>query len=356
MFKVDSDGSAITYHIPVNPFVPLQHTKIDVTTVNHLANFGVRFAMEHGWCYCRPRSNRAQGASEAVDEGYVEPGGDVTVFFAGVEAQLTGEMPKFDGKITPASLFFWGQFWVSHVGNSSFGIYGRLFHYDATDEAKKVPIGVFKLTGVTVSKVSRKPVPIPKERAAMLLETMQRHQLTVTLPRAVRIDLAGFLARSGVFTDETCCKTVNPLPTHASAAPLQVAYRREFHIRHSDIDFNGHVNQMALIQLVINAFRSALADQTTIFPRLLDAGVNAIVGDLLLRRLHIDYVRETPMDHRSVIVTLFFIDDVSRDAVIASSAESRGKTMADLGFLAQGVLTDGAPPHIAAIGVLCICC
>ncbi|ESL05769.1 hypothetical protein TRSC58_06569 [Trypanosoma rangeli SC58] len=190
----------------------------------------------------------------------------------------------------------------------------------------------------------------------MLLETMQRHQLAATLPRVARIDLADFLARSGLFEDKTCCKMVDPLPTHASVAPLQVVYRREFHIRQSDIDFNGHVNQMALIQLVINAFRSALADQTTIFPRLLDAGASPIVGDLLLRRLRIDYVRETPMDHRSVVVTLFFIEDASRDAVIASSAGSRGNAEAELGFLAQGVLEDGATPHIAAIGVLCVCC
>ncbi|RNE96184.1 thiolester hydrolase [Trypanosoma conorhini] len=356
MFKVDSDGSAITYHIPVGPFVPLQHDKIEVTTVNRLANFGMRFAMEHGWCYFRRSSDRAQHAGAAVDEGYVEPGEDVTVFFAGVEAELVGELPKFDGKITPASLFFWGQFWVSHVGSSSFGIYGKLFHYDAATEADKVPIGVFKLTGVTVSKTSRRPVPIPKDRAAVLQETMQRHQPTTSLPRVARIDVADILARSGLFADKTCCKMVDPLPTHASVAPLQVAYRREFHIRQSDIDFNRHVNQMALIQLVINAFRSALADETTIFPRLLDTGVSAIVGDLLLRRLRIDYVRETPMDHRSVVIALFFAQPASRDAAIASSAGSRRNEAAELCFLAQGVPDGGAPPHIAAVGNLSVCC
>ncbi|EKF38721.1 hypothetical protein MOQ_001068 [Trypanosoma cruzi marinkellei] len=357
MFKVDTDGSAISYHIPVSPFVPLQHDKIDVTTVNRLANFGMRFAMEHGWCYNRHSGDaHSKYASEAVEEGYVESGEDITVFFAGVDVELVGEFPKFDGKITPASVFFLGQFWISHVGKSSFGVYGKLFRYEAADEKDKVPIGVFKLTGVNVSKTTRRPVPIPKERVEILLETMRRHQLNTSLPLVVRINVADLLARSGLFTDTTCCKLVDKLPTHASVTPLTVAYRREFHIRQSDIDFNKHVNQMALIQLVINTFRSALLDQTTVFPRLLDVGVDAIIGDLLLRRLHIDYIRETPMDHQSMAVVLFFAEESSRDAVIASAPGARGDQLVELCFLAEGIPGDGSPSYIAAIGKLYFFC
>ncbi|KEG06539.1 hypothetical protein DQ04_13431020 [Trypanosoma grayi] len=356
MFKVGPDGSAITYHIPISPFVPLQHNKIDVSTVNRLANFGLRFAMEHGWCHHRVEGPAASHVSEAVDEGYVDHGEDVTVFYAGVDAELIDDFPQFDGEITPASMFFWGQFWVSFVGTSSYGIYGELYHYETDDEGKKVPFGVFKLTGVTVSKTLRKPVPIPKERANVLNETMQRHQKKTSLPKAERINVAEALRYAALFTDASCAHAVERLPTHASVAPLTVAYRREFKLRQSDIDFNRHVNQMAMIQFVINAFRSALEDQTTVFPRLLDAGVEPIIGDLLLRRLRIDYIREIPLDHIGSTVTLFFHDDMARDTLVSSTKGNRQNKVVPLWFIAHGVPKNGGSPFIAVVGYLCVSC
>ena len=60
------------------------------------------------------------------------------------------------------------------------------------------------------------------------------------------------------------------------------------------MDFNKHVNQLATMHMVINTFRSALRDKGSIYCSLLAEDVSYLIGDLLLRRLRIDYVREIP--------------------------------------------------------------
>lgn len=60
------------------------------------------------------------------------------------------------------------------------------------------------------------------------------------------------------------------------------------------MDFNKHVNQLATMHMVINTFRSALRNKRTIYNSLLSKDVSYLIGDLLLRRLRIDYVREIP--------------------------------------------------------------
>ncbi|ORC87627.1 uncharacterized protein TM35_000212330 [Trypanosoma theileri] len=356
MFKLGEDGSAITYHVPVSPFVPLQHNNVDVSTVNRLANFSMRFAMEHGWCFDHGKPFNSQSHLEAFDEGYAVAKDDVTVFFAGVEAELCKEVPEFHAEITPASMFFWGQFWVSFVGTSSYGIYGKLYYYEAGKEDRKEPLGVFRVTGVTVSKTTRKPSQIPERRAKLLRETMNKHNPPTPFPKAERLNVRDMLNIPGLFTDASCCRIVDNLPSHSSVDPLSISYTRKFKLRETDIDFNKHVNQIAMIQLIINTFRSACADETTIFPRLLDDGVEPIIGDLLIRRLRIDYIQEIPMSHVGASVALFFRDEESRDTVIASSVGNRKGKLAELCYVGHGLPNNNGTPFIAVVGKLFVWC
>ncbi|KAH9598513.1 hypothetical protein LSM04_004803 [Trypanosoma melophagium] len=356
MFKLGDDGSAITYHVPVSPFVPLQHNKVDVSTVNRLANFSMRFAMEHGWCFDHEKSDKFQPTLEAFDEGYAHSVDDVTVFFAGVEAELCNEVPEFNADITPASMFFWGQFWVSYVGTTSYGIYGKLYYYEAEKEECREPLGVFRVTGVTVSKATRKPAQIPEVRAKLLREAMEKHNAVTPFPRAERLNVKDITNIPGLVADASCSHIAENFPTHPSVAPLSIVYTRKFKLRETDIDFNRHVNQIAMIQLIINTFRSASADTTTIFPRLLDTGVEPIISDLLIRRLRIDYIQEIPMSHVGASVTLFFRDEASRDTVISSSMGNRKGKLAELCYVAHGLPNNNGTPFIAVVGKLFVWC
>lgn len=355
MFRAEGDGSAVVYHVPVRPFVSVQHNKIDVLAVNRIANFALRFAMEHDWC-CPPHQGPLSAeADESVGEGYMNLGRDVTVFFAGVDVELVGDPPRPDDDAVPASIFFWSQLWVSHVGTSSFGMHGKLYSYGMPNDECRVPFGVFTVTCVAVSSQKRKPVPIAKEWAAVLRDALEKNKMDVPPPKMTRLNVGDLLKATGLFVDDACCHVVDALPTHASVAPLRVAYRREFTLRQTDIDFNGHVNQLAMMQLVINAFRSALSDQTTVFPRLLKVGMGALLGDLLLRRLRIDYVQEIPMHHKGVAVTLFFLEEAARDAVIGLSGDSQHGEMVELCFVAHGMPGEGDALFIAVVGKLFFC-
>lgn len=355
MFCDAEDGAAIVSHIPISPFVPIQHNSIDVSAVNRLANFAIRFAREHGWCSSHP-FKMSSGPKIGENEGESNELDDITVFYAGVEVELAEETPKFKREGTPASLFLYAQLWLSHVGVSSNGLYGKLFSFKKDEEDCREFLGSFKLTGVTVSRTTRKPTPIPAPRLEMMRSLIAKNTAASELPRVERINFSQLNERCRFASVRSHEEFACALPSHPAVAPLKVGYRREFHLRETDFDFNRHVNQVVTITMVINTFRAALGDNTTVFPRLLDTDVHPLDGDLLIRRLRIDYVREVPADHTAIAVMLFFQDDVSMDNVIASSTNSRKKSLTELWFIVQGIPAAETNPFVSAVGKVLLRC
>ncbi|KAG8341488.1 hypothetical protein TRVL_07686 [Trypanosoma vivax] len=357
MFQSVEDGSAVVSQIPVSPFVPIQHNRIDVTTVNRIANFGLRFALENGWLRRKLTSGADHNGTGPQSGVFVDLPSDVTTFYAGVDAELAEGTPQFDGAATPANMFFHARFWISHIGTSSNMVLARLSHYKAGEDTQMVPLGTFRLAVVHVSRTTRKPVPIPGERLQIMRALLAMNSEASKLPAVERIDVKEVMnGYASIAQSHSCDETRQSLPTHSTAAPLKCAYVRDFQLRDTDIDHNRHVNQMVQMQLVVNTFRSAMADAGTVFPRLLDDGVEPLVSDLLLRRLRIDYVREISMEQEKVRVTLFFLDEASCEAIVGSACGKRHGRAVELWFVIQTDPSQKNEAYVAAVGKVFVYC
>ncbi|KPI82682.1 hypothetical protein ABL78_8305 [Leptomonas seymouri] len=407
MYREEPDGSAIVHGIAVAPFVPVQHMQIDISTVNLVGNYCFRFARERGWLQTREELAQATPYAESNDarplvenEGHAYLGSDNTFFFAGVEEALANPIPHFHYPPTPSTLLACAHLRLVHVGNSSYGIFSRLYTYlDGQTDMMRHLLGTFKVTTVWVSKVKRVPVqlaPSKQQLFGSILAKSEASGVSVHADevRVQRFPVRDLLLHSGWFTDATAVAAMRlntftgtpPLAYTVSLpgveAPLRLLVRRSFTLRETDIDFNLHVNQLVSKVLVINAFRGAVADTSCAYSRLLRPGELAQRSDLLLRKFRIDYVREIPMRYAAVEVYLFPLDadrvraqfraacnarvpvasvaDCRRDTPSCSlklaQEEMRGHAdMMEIGFFTVGVPADDAPAggrFVATVGVM----
>lgn len=353
MFRIEPDGSAVVHSIPIAPFLPVQHFLIDVSSVNRLANYGLAFARERGWLQTQAElamstpyqeSNAARPLVE--QEGYAHKGSDKTFFYAGVEAALASDHPHFQYPPTPSTLLLWCHFVLSHVGNSSYGVYGELYTYLDKSGSGASPgphdrslLGTFKVTAVLVSKLTRTPCPLSEDKKAIFAEIYGASAELRSGKETVvqRLSVPTMLQSCGWFSDVAAMKAMQlneeALPAEnfhttlpGSDTPLCLAYRRSIALRESDFDFNLHLNQLVTKQLIINAFRGAVADESCAYSRLLRPGVNRLRADLLLRRFRIDYVREIPMRYAATEVYFFPFDAPQMVAQLKKGCGADGPT------------------------------
>lgn len=384
MFHTAEDGSAIVSAVPIPPFVPLQHQQINVATVNHLANYSLRMARERGWLQTPEDMRKATEAYASNDarplleqEGYAHKGDDLTFFYAGVEASLAARQPHFHYPPVPSTLLLWCRFYVAHVGSSSYSLYGELYTYlEGKEDHTRQLLGHFKVTTVQVSKTLRTVQPLPPARRALIAaacESSKAH-LSELAPAGgasiTRLDVRGLLIASGMVVNaERADFNQLTLCSHAGSrygdTVLATRFRKVHALRASDMDFNFHVNQLAMQQLVLNTFRAALRDDKggndgdaerngqlcgveSVYPRLLNANVMPVVGDLLLRTVRIDYVREIPMTHEATEICLFPIDDASLERMAMSKPGARLDALAEIGFFTCGAPALARPERFLA--------
>jgi len=180
LFELREDGSAVVSHIPIRPFVPVQHMQVEATTVNRIANHCLAYAREHGWLQAEsdvrastwdfPDQNEAVPLVE--EEGFAYATSDRTMFYAGVESVLARPVPHFRYPPTPSSLMAEGHLRVVAVGTSSYSIYGELVAYLVEREGDRRPLGTFRVTSVQVSKALRSPVAFREEQREVLQQTL----------------------------------------------------------------------------------------------------------------------------------------------------------------------------------------
>ncbi|KAK7199486.1 hypothetical protein NESM_000925100 [Novymonas esmeraldas] len=376
MYREDADGSAVVWGVPVAPFVPVQHMQVDVTAVNLIGNYCFRLARERGWL--QTAQEMALAASHTLStesppavqrEAVANAGADNTFFFAGVEEALADPRPHFTAAPTPSTLLAAGRFHLVHVGSSSYGVCCILSTYrDGEAEAAWRLLGTFKVTTVWVSKLRRTPTPLLEDKQSLFQAVMARAASGTPPPpgstRVQRLPVADLLRRSGWFAEASAVAAVDVAPyctasappppeeftvappatnsaSTASSAPLWLLHRRSFTLRESDIDFNLHLNQLVTKQLVINAFRGAVADPQSAYSRLLHPDVPHNRADLLLRKFRIDYVREVPMRYAATEVFLFPLDPARVKAQVSSAG---GATAAEADMMEIGFFTLGVPP------------
>jgi hypothetical protein len=379
LYREEPDGSAFVHGIAVAPFVPVQHMQIDISTVNRLGNYCFRFARERGWlqtseelAQATPYAERNEARPLIESEGHAYHDTDNTFFFAGVEEALANPHPHFHYPPTPSTLFASAHFWLVHVGNSSYGVFCKLYTYlDGQTDLTQHLLGTFKVTTVWVSKAQRTPAQLTQSKRTLFQSIMAKEKgsgapVCGDEVRVQRLDARALLQCSGWFDDATAVATLrlnslaessssSPPPSDFSVSvpgvetPLNLLVRRCFTLRETDIDFNLHVNQLVSKLFVIDAFRGAVADTTCAYSRLLRPGELAICSDLLLRRFRIDYVREIPMRYAAVEVYLFPLHaEVVKHQlhaacgkpaeVLSSSPDSAEEAeMMEIGFFTLGV-------------------
>lgn len=405
-YREEADGSAVVHGIAVAPFVPVQHMQIDISAVNLLANYCFRFARERGWLQTReelamatPYAENNEARPLIESEGHAYRTTDNTFFFAGVEEALANPRPHFHHPPTPSTLFVCAKFYLVHVGNSSYGVYCRLYTYlDGQPPETRMQhlLGTFKVTTVWVSKQRRTPAPLTHSKRDLFYAILERGEaaraeLCGADVRVQRLSVPEMLRNSGWFENDAAVAamqlrtTVDDIPSLFSltlpaaaagaatteSASLSFLHHRAYTLRETDIDFNLHVNQLVSKVFVINAFRSAVADPNCAYARLLRPGELPLRSDLLLRRFRIDYVREIPMRYAAVEVFLFPLDVAritaqyeaacsrppSSSVSAADGAASSAAEMVEIGFFTVGVPAgDGggasSEKFIATIGVM----
>lgn len=189
-------------------------------------------------------------------------------------------------------------------------------------------VGGFNLISVHISKQTRTPVPIPSFRKK-ILESALKH-MKGSIPESKwerysfeRIDCQKVIAFSDSCLSNSVDGNVARKLIRSATLPgnkFLSSYRRKHHLRESDIDYNLHLNQYRALQLVVDAFRGATGDGRCILSRVMPSDQSYIVGDLLIRQLRIDYVKEVPMDVDAVEVHLF-LDSEEDEAIITNHAE-----------------------------------
>ncbi|AYU79662.1 hypothetical protein CGC21_31695 [Leishmania donovani] len=352
MYREEADGSAVVWGIPVAPFVPVQHMQIDVSTLNRLGNYCFRFAREHGWLQTPDEmalaTPCAQGnkARPPVEQGsHAYTGSDNTFFFAGVEEILDNPYPDFELPPRLSKLSAEAHFYLVHVGNSSYSVYGQLYTYlDEQGEAARGFVGSFKVTAVWVSKQQRTPTALPADKRSQLRSVIEKSAPKMPssdVARVQRLSVSDLLLQSGWFANASAIASMEiaaysplsapppdaflvSLPHVCTAAPLWLLHRRHFMLRETDIDFNLHVNQLVTKLLVIDAFRGATADARCAYSRLLRPGVPPNRADILLRKFRIDYVREIPVSCVATEVFLFPVDPARAKAQFSCVGTSAG--------------------------------
>ncbi|KPA86781.1 hypothetical protein ABB37_00848 [Leptomonas pyrrhocoris] len=408
MYREEDDGSVIVDGVAVAPFVPIQHGQVNIATMNLLGYYCFRFARERGWLQTSEELAQATPYAESndarpliEDEGHAYRGTENTFFAAGVEEALANPHPHFHYPPTPSTLLVCAHFWLVHVGNSSYGVYGKLFTYlDGQKDVMRHPLGTFKVTSVLVSKVKRTPALLEPSKLTLFRSILARGvakgaPVRGDEDRVQRLSVRELLQSSGWFADAAAVAAMQlnafdetPPPAFevvlpGVAAPLRLLARRSFTLRETDIDFNLHVNQLVSKHFVINAFRGAVADASCAYSRLLRPGELPLLSDLLLRKFRIDYVREIPMRYVAVEVFLFPLDadrvraqfraacdasarvagveDDKRDASSCAGRSAPEKTgevtdVMEIGFFTVGVAADDAPvtsrKFIATVGVM----
>lgn len=353
MFRLQTDGSAVVEHFPIVPFLPVQHFQMDVTTVNRLANHCLRFARAHGWLQPAdgaPPSTLVTetSGSEGKDSrsNSSQPRADSTVFYAGMESELTHRtLAQQPLSITPCHLLH-SHLFVSHVGNSSYGILIKLSAYHPERARTKDSLGTFKVTCVYVSRALRRPMPIPPAVRQLYMEHHRRGasglQAIEAQPTVVRLDVKDLMTHLTESIEWPCAHSsqVHPRTTNG-CRDVSMTYKRTYRLRENDMDFNLHLNQLTTLQLVIDAFRGALADPFCAISRLLPMGMRALEGDRLLRKVRIDYIQEVPMTCAGLVVFLFIIgSDAKTRICLDSSVWSHGEVV-DVGFCSKGVRDSG---------------
>lgn len=361
------DGSAAVSGIPIAPFVSIQHQQIEVTTVNRLANYSLRVARERGWLQTEAAISTATDFYDSNDarplleqEGYAPRGEDLTVFYAGAEATLVDIEPHFRYPPIPSTMLLHTRLYVSHVGKTSYGLYGELFTYlDCKKDTTMRPLGTFGVMVVTISKAHRVPTVIPESRREILEVACAKSAtyLSTVHARVVRLNVQDMLTASRwLRPDATLAQAKLQGPSQVTlpdGTTIYTTYKRKYKIRETDIDFNYHVNQLAMIQLIGSAFRSALSDDACVYSRLLNSTVKPLIGDLLLRKLRIDYVREIPMNHEAVEVYLYPAHAEALELMLSSMEEHRLKQLAPIGFLSLGVPDmKREERYVATVGIL----
>lgn len=406
MYREEADGSAVVWGIPVVPFVPVQHTQIDVSTLNRLGNYCFRFAREHGWlqtpdemALAAPdaQGNEARPPVEQASHAYTDSNN--TFFFAGVEEILDNPCPDFELPPRPLKLCAEVHLYLVHVGNSSYSVYSQLYTYlDGQGEAARSLLGSFKVTAVWVSKQQRTPAALPVDKRSLLRFAIEKNtskMLSSDVARVQRLSVSDLLLQSGWFANASAIASMEiaaysplsapppdefliSLPHVCTAAPLWLLHRRHFMLRETDIDFNLHVNQLVTKLLVIDAFRGATADAQCAYSRLRRPDVPPNRADILLRKFRIDYVREVPVSCVATEVFLFPVNPARAKTQFSSAGTSTGSgdgaaattvvvpdseasdapavDMMDIGFFTVGVpsLDDASSKDrfIASVGVM----
>ncbi|KAG5501819.1 hypothetical protein JKF63_04088 [Porcisia hertigi] len=368
MYRVEADGSAMVWGVPVAPFVPIQHLQIDVSTVNRIGNYCLRFARESGWLkradevgHHTPGTGSHESRPLAQEDHRTSTDSGHTFFFAGLEEVLENPLPRFQSLQTPPTLLAAAHFYLVHVGNTSYSVYGRLYTYlDGQDETARDLLGSFKVTAVWISKKRRAPEALPADQQSHLQSIAEKgtgRLLASGDARVQRLIVKDHLQHSGWFADASAVAAMQlaaysplsesppaeflvSLPGIPTPEPLWLLHRRLFTLRESDIDLNLHVNQLVTKLLVIDAFRGAVADARCAYSRLLRPGVLPNRADLLLRKFRIDYVREIPINYAATEVYIFPVDTARAKRQFSSAGASVDRACAVVATAA--VHTDSA--------------
>ncbi|KAG5502113.1 hypothetical protein GH5_05059 [Leishmania sp. Ghana 2012 LV757] len=378
MYREDADGSAVVWGVPVAPFVPVQHMCICLSTMNSLGTYCFRLAREHGWlqtaeemALAAPCTERNEAHPPVEEGGHTSTDSGNTFFFAGLEETLENQYPNFHSPPTPLALRAEANFYLAHVGNSSYSVYGKLYTYvEGEPENARKFLGSFKVTAVWVSKLQRTPRGLRPDKRSLLDSIILKNASRVSSldgARVQRLSVSDFLLHSGWFASASAIAAVDiatyspltapppeeflvALPHLHNAAPLWLLHRRNFKLRESDVDFNLHVNQLVLKLFVVDTFRQAAADVRCAYSRLLRPGVPSNRADLLLVKFRIDYVREIPMHCTAAEVFLFPMDAARAKAQVSSAGATVGSRNA--GAATSAVVTGSSAADAPAADVM----
>lgn len=308
----DAEGTATVTGVPLSPFTGYQHGQVDVLAAARAGSYMRRRAFDHGWLQ-----------PSAVSD-------DATVFFVACDTRI---LPAAARGFISTVVLCSGEMFVVHVGNSSFALFFTLTASDSSEI-----LGVMRLTYVSVSKTSRRPVPIPAEKRALLdasfaNSTALRERLGATAPPplAVQPAMAALLRVA----------TAGGAPDGAPAVgDGRALHRRVSALREADFDFNRHLNQSMYQSFAIDTLKEACRVQAPGFawalgavPEALSAPIHA---DLAIEGLRIDYKQEIPL-----------------------AALERGVEVVVVGEAAAAVVwfavwAAGDAPYLAAVGSLSI--
>ncbi|EPY25654.1 hypothetical protein STCU_06589 [Strigomonas culicis] len=363
MYHLEADGSATVYGLPVSPFIPIQHLQIDVTAVNRIAGYSLSFCRERGWTQTEAEVQHRYNVD--TEKGTLPN----TFFYGGWQASLYRHSSLTGLPVdAPSTLLSWCSFHVSHVGTSSYSVHGEVYVYLEGKMEERQHLGNFKVTSVQVSKASRQTTPITPRKREVLRDAFEGSaawRARIQYPTVERLNVQALFTGCGLFTtDSALHKVQERRPGEPLTQPF--CFRRFFHLRETDIDFNLHLNQLAATYMIVNTYRGALGDARSGLSVLLPASVPPLRADLLLRRIRIDYVREVPMDHKAFQVFLFPYNDGARACLTSMSEKGRSveeeapeatgeDPTVSLGFITVGVPHEGAGNEfLASAGFLSV--